>query len=65
MGPTHMQRRALVNLTEAVRSLSISMNHSEDTNDWKRELANVESRIACLSLYIYKETPNEEEGRIQ
>ena len=64
MTPTHMQRRALNNLVDAVTALEYDMTNSTDNDTWKRSLANVESRLACISLYLYKDTPNEEEGRI-
>ena len=64
MTPTHMQRRALTNLTDAVLALEYDMNNNTDTQVWKRSLANVESRIACLSLYLYKASNNEEESRL-
>ncbi len=64
MTPTHMQRRALGNLTDAMLALEYDMNNSTDNIKWKRSLANVETRLACLSLYLYKDTSNEEEGRL-
>lgn len=64
MKPTHMQARALVRLDNALQSLSIAMHHSRDVDEWKRELANVQSRLECLHHYVYKETADEEEGRL-
>ncbi len=60
----HMQRRALNNLIESVTALEYDMNHNTNPANWKRALAAVEMRHACLSMYIYKGQPNEEEGRL-
>ena len=64
MTPTHMQRRALNNLKDAVTALEYDMDNNSDPITWKRALANVEMRLACISLYIYKGQPDEEEGRL-